>query len=688
VEILLEIGMEEIPARFLKDTLKDIENYIKKEFKDKRIKYSNIKTYGTPRRLVLNVNEVSLKQEDFTEINIGPSKKVAFDDAGEPTKACLGFAKSQGIDVKELEIIDTDKGEYIGVKKHIAGVETKELIPNILRECILNINFKKSMRWGTKKIRFARPIRWILAMMNNELIEFEIEGIKTGLKSFGHRFFGSEFEVESIEDYFNKIKENNVIIDIEERKNKIVESIKSKCTKVGEQVLLDEELLEEVTNLVEYPYPIVGRFNSEFLEVPQEVLIITMQVHQRYFPILDENGKLLPKFVVIRNGIEDSENVKKGNEKVIGARLSDARFFFNEDLKRTLDSFVEDLKNVVYQKDLGTIYEKIERNKELAKYLVDKLNIKELEENILRTVYLSKADLVSNMIGEKEYTKLQGFMGKVYAEKAGEDKDVALGIEEHYFPRYQGDKLPTTLEGAITGIVDKIDTLVGCFGVGLIPTGSKDPYALRRATLGIVNVILNSKLNINLLDLVNKSLDIYESKNILKSSREEVLNQVKEFIKQRVINVFTDLKYSKDYVNAIVEVSFENIIEVEAKLKALVNISKNDNFDDIINLVKRIENISKDYHNTDVKEELLKEEKEKELFNYTEKVKIDIKENLENNDYDNYFDIILNSKNIINEFFDNVMVMDKDENIKNNRLALLKSIYNEFSKVADLKYID
>ncbi|MBZ4683800.1 MAG: glycyl-tRNA synthetase beta chain [Fusobacteriales bacterium] len=688
MEILLEIGMEEIPARFLKDTLKDIENYIKKEFKDKRIKYSNIKTYGTPRRLVLNVNEVSLKQEDFTEINIGPSKKVAFDDAGEPTKACLGFAKSQGIDVKELEIIDTDKGEYIGVKKHIAGVETKELIPNILRECILNINFKKSMRWGTKKIRFARPIRWILAMMNNELIEFEIEGIKTGLKSFGHRFFGSEFEVESIEDYFNKIKENNVIIDIEERKNKIVESIKSKCTKVGEQVLLDEELLEEVTNLVEYPYPIVGRFNSEFLEVPQEVLIITMQVHQRYFPILDENGKLLPKFVVIRNGIEDSENVKKGNEKVIGARLSDARFFFNEDLKRTLDSFVEDLKNVVYQKDLGTIYEKIERNKELAKYLVDKLNIKELEENILRTVYLSKADLVSNMIGEKEYTKLQGFMGKVYAEKAGEDKDVALGIEEHYFPRYQGDKLPTTLEGAITGIVDKIDTLVGCFGVGLIPTGSKDPYALRRATLGIVNVILNSKLNINLLDLVNKSLDIYESKNILKSSREEVLNQVKEFIKQRVINVFTDLKYSKDYVNAIVEVSFENIIEVEAKLKALVNISKNDNFDDIINLVKRIENISKDYHNTDVKEELLKEEKEKELFNYTEKVKIDIKENLENNDYDNYFDIILNSKNIINEFFDNVMVMDKDENIKNNRLALLKSIYNEFSKVADLKYID
>ncbi|MDN5304702.1 MAG: glycyl-tRNA synthetase beta chain [Fusobacteriaceae bacterium] len=688
MEILLEIGMEEIPARFLKDTLKDIENYIKKEFKDKRIKYSNIKTYGTPRRLVLNVNEVSLKQEDFTEINIGPSKKVAFDDAGEPTKACLGFAKSQGIDVKELEIIDTDKGEYIGVKKHIAGVETKELIPNILRECILNINFKKSMRWGTKKIRFARPIRWILAMMNNELIEFEIEGIKTGLKSFGHRFFGSEFEVESIEDYFNKIKENNVIIDIEERKNKIVESIKSKCTKVGEQVLLDEELLEEVTNLVEYPYPIVGRFNSEFLEVPQEVLIITMQVHQRYFPILDENGKLLPKFVVIRNGIEDSENVKKGNEKVIGARLSDARFFFNEDLKRTLDSFVEDLKNVVYQKDLGTIYEKIERNKELAKYLVDKLNIKELEENILRTVYLSKADLVSNMIGEKEYTKLQGFMGKVYAEKAGEDKDVALGIEEHYFPRYQGDKLPTTLEGAITGIVDKIDTLVGCFGVGLIPTGSKDPYALRRATLGIVNVILNSKLNINLLDLVNKSLDIYESKNILKSSREEVLNQVKEFIKQRVINVFTDLKYSKDYVNAIVEVSFENIIEVEAKLKALVNISKNDNFDDIINLVKRIENISKDYQNTDVKEELLKEEKEKELFNYTEKVKIDIKENLENNDYDNYFDVILNSKNIINEFFDNVMVMDKDENIKNNRLALLKSIYNEFSKVADLKYID
>ncbi|TDT71387.1 glycyl-tRNA synthetase beta chain [Hypnocyclicus thermotrophus] len=688
MEILLEIGMEEIPARFLKDTLKNIENYIKKEFKDKRIKYSNLKTYGTPRRLILNINEVSLKQDDFTETNIGPSKKVAFDDAGEPTKACLGFVKSQGIDVKDLEIIDTEKGEYIGVKKHIAGVETKELIPNILKECILNINFKKSMKWGTKKLRFARPIRWILAMMNDELINFEIEGIKTELKSFGHRFFGSEFKVESIEDYFKKIKENNVIIDIEERKNKIVESIKSKCTKIGEKVLLDEELLDEVTNLVEYPYPIVGRFNSEFLEVPQEVLIITMQVHQRYFPILDENGKLLPKFVVIRNGIEDSENVKKGNEKVIGARLSDARFFFNEDLKRTLDSFVEDLKNVVYQKDLGTIYEKVERNKELAKYLLEKLDIKEIEENILRTVHLSKADLVSNMIGEKEYTKLQGFMGKVYAEKAGEDKEVALGIEEHYYPRYQGDKLPTTLEGALTGIVDKIDTLVGCFGVGLIPTGSKDPYALRRATLGIINVILNSKLNINLLDLVNKSLDIYEKKNILKSTREEVLIKVKEFIKQRIINVFTDLKYSKDFVNAIVEVDFKNIIEIESKLKALVTISKNDNFDDIINLVKRIENIAKNYQNTEVKEELLIEEKEKELYNYTEKIKIDVKENLESTDYNNYFDIILNSKGIINEFFNNVMVMEKDENIKNNRLALLKSIYNEFSKVADLKYIE
>lgn len=688
MDILLEIGLEEIPARFLKPALNDIEKYIKTELKSFRIKHGEVKTYGSPRRLVLTVKEIAEKQEDLSETNMGPSKQVAFDDAGEPTKACLGFAKSQGVDVKELEIIDTNKGEYIGVKKFVKGQETDLLLPEILSNLVKGLNFPKSMRWSTKKTKFARPVRWLLAMTDDKLIEFELEGLKTELKSNGHRFFGKEFEVSSISDYFAKLRENNVIVDIEERKQLIIDSIKNKCAKVGEKVLIDPKLLDEVTNLVEYPYPIVGTFNTEFLEVPQEVLIISMQVHQRYFPILDQDGKLLPKFVVIRNGIEDSEFVKKGNEKVIGARLSDARFFFNEDLKRDLDSFVEQLKTVVYQKDLGTIYEKIERAEKIAEHIVFDHGAEEKKNNILRTVRLAKADLVSNMIGEKEFTKLQGFMGKVYAEKAGEDRDVALGIEEHYFPRYQGDVLPTTLEGAITGVSDKVDTLVGCFGVGLKPTGSKDPYALRRATLGVVNVILNSKLNISISKLIKRSLDLYETKNILKEDAETIYKEVMNFFKQRVVNVLSDKGYRKDIINSIVDIDFDNLLDVEKKTITLEKIAKEAGFEDLVNLVKRVENISKSHKNETVDETLLKEEQEISLNSFSLQLEKDSVEYLDSKKYAEYLLKILDNKDIINNFFDNVMVMDKDEKIKENRLSLLKKLYKNLSRIADIKLID
>ena len=460
MNVLLEIGLEEIPARFLKPSLEDMKNYIEKELKEQRIAFENVITNGTPRRLLIEIKGLSEKQENLDEVNIGPSKNVAFDAIGQPTKACLGFAKSQNVEVSDLDIIDTGKGEYIAVKKFLEGQKTESLLPKILKSLILNLSFPKSMKWGTKKFKFVRPLRWILALVDSQVIPFEVEGIKSSNITRGHRFFGqSEFSVESIEDYYKKVKENFVIINIEERKASIVKQIEDRCVKSNEKVHIEEWLLDEVTNLVEYPYPLVGSFNTEFLEVPQEVLIISMQVHQRYFPILDENGKLLPKFVVVRNGIEESEHVVRGNETVIGARLSDARFFYNEDLKKDMEEFVESLKTVVFQKDLGTIYAKVERSKTLAEYLIKELKSDKLD-SVLRTVHLAKADLMSNMIGEKEFTKLQGFMGHQYAMVAGEDKNVALGIEEHYLPRFQGDSLPTTFEGAIAGIVDKVDTLV------------------------------------------------------------------------------------------------------------------------------------------------------------------------------------------------------------------------------------
>ena len=688
MNVLLEIGLEEIPARFLKPSLEDMKNYIEKELKEQRITFENVLTNGTPRRLVLEIKGLAAKQENLDEVNIGPSKNVAFDAIGQPTKACLGFVKSQNVEVSDLDIIDTGKGEYIAVKKFLEGKNTEILLPEILKGLILNLSFPKSMKWGTKKFKFARPLRWILALVDNDIISFEVEGIKSGNITRGHRFFGqSEFSVESIEDYYKKIKENYVLINIEERKASIVKQIEDRCVKNNEKVHIEDWLLDEVTNLVEYPYPLVGSFNTEFLEVPQEVLIISMQVHQRYFPILDENGKLLPKFVVVRNGIEESAHVVRGNETVIGARLSDARFFYNEDLKKDMEEFVESLKTVVFQKDLGTIYAKVERTKLLAEYLTQELKSDKLD-SVLRTVHLSKADLMSNMIGEKEFTKLQGFMGHQYAMMAGEDKNVALGIEEHYLPRFQGDSLPTTFEGAITGISDKVDTVVGCFGVGLKPSGSKDPYALRRATLGIVNVLLNSKLSISLKGLIEKSLEIYEENNILKASKSEIFNDVYEFFKQRIINVFSDKGYKKDIVNAVVNVNFDNLVELEHKVQTLEKVSIEPEFTEIINLLKRIENIIKDSKNSEINKELLKDEAEIALVSFSEEFSIKAQTELSNNNYEKYFKDILAGKTIINNFFESVMVMDKDEAIKNNRIAILKLLDNAFKKVADIKVIE
>jgi glycyl-tRNA synthetase beta chain len=688
VKILLEIGMEEIPARFLKPALKDIEKHIKSEFKNQRINFESLKTFGTPRRLVLLVDGIDEQQEDLNIVNTGPAKEVAYGVNGELTRAGLGFAKSQGIDPNDLEILETPKGEYISVRKFIEGKNVKELLPGILKDLVTGLTFQKSMRWSDLSIKFARPIQWFLAMADDQLIEFEIEGIKSGLKSQGHRFFGEEFTVTSIEDYFLKLKENNVIVDIEERKQMILDMIQDKCTKSDEKVLVEPELLDEVTNLIEYPYPIVGTFNSEFLEVPQEVLIISMQVHQRYFPILDKDGKLLPKFVVIRNGISYSEHVKKGNEKVLSARLSDARFFYQEDQKKSLDEFVEKLDTVVFQKDLGTISQKISRSKKLAEYMVEKLCLNDKKDDILRTIHLAKADLVSNMIGEKEFTKLQGFMGAEYALKAGEKEVVSKGIEEHYYPRYQGDKLPQGIEGIITGICDRMDTLVGCFGIGMIPSGSKDPFALRRAALAIVNIILNSELKISLDELTSRMLDILEEDKVLKRPKSEVLNDIMEFFSHRTTNVFADKGHRRDIIKAVITVDCDVLLEVSEKIHTLEKVSQEDGFNDLVLLLKRVGNISKDHSGTIVNSNLLVEDSEKELHSFYVDLDSKTELNLQTKSYEDFFRNILNGKEKINNFFDNVMVMDKDESLKNNRLSLLKALNEIFNRVARLDLVE
>lgn len=688
MRLLFEIGMEELPARFLVQTLKEMKENLEGKLKDKRVKFDEIKTFGTPRRLVILVEGLSETQEDLDILNMGPAKQVAFGENGEISRAGLGFAKSQGVEATDLEIVETPKGEYIAVRKFLKGEATKTLLSDLLKELVLEINFPKSMKWGEKKLRFARPIQWFLALVDEEVVEFEIEGIKSGKTSRGHRFFGSNFEVNTVDEYFEKIKENNVIVDIEERKNLIKTLIKENCEDANEKVLIDEELLNEVTNLVEYPYPIVGTFNSDFLEVPQDVLIISMQVHQRYFPILDSEGKLLPKFVVIRNGIENSDQVRTGNEKVLSARLADARFFYHEDLKKPLIENVEKLKNVVFQKDLGTIYNKIERAQKVAEYLVDTIGMEERKENVLRTLLLSKADLVSNMIGEKEFTKLQGFMGADYALKSGEDEAVAKGIEEHYYPRYQGDVLPKGIEGIVAGICDRLDTLCGCFGVGIIPSGSKDPFALRRAALGIVNIILEANLNISLEALVEKSLSTLEESGVLKRDKTEVKTEVMDFFKQRALNVFTEIGYPKDVVSAVVDKNYDNLVETLLKIKSVDEFTKMDSFNNLVALMKRVGNISKGFAGDIVDPSLLKEEVEKELFEKTNEVSRLAEEKLNEKDYIGYLNTILTTEDVINRYFESIMVMDKDESIKNNRLSQLNVIGDIFNKIVNLTLIE
>jgi len=685
MRLLFEIGMEENPARFLEPALAELKKNFIQKCKAERILHGEVHIYGTPRRLILCAEKVAEQQEDLNELNIGPAKSIAFLN-GEMTRAGIGFAKSQGIAPADLEIIQTDKGEYIAARKALKGQATKLLLPELLKSLVLELSFPKSMKWSDLKIRFARPIEWFLAMADSEVVEFEIEGMKSSNRSKGHRFFGKEFEVASVEDYFIKIRENNVIIDIQERKKMIREEILSKIAE-DEQVVIEEGLLSEVTNLVEYPYPIVGSFNSDFLEVPQEVLIISMEVHQRYFPILDKHGKLLPKFVVIRNGIEDSDNVRIGNEKVLSARLADARFFYKEDLRSPLENNVEKLKHVVFQKDLGTIYQKIMRIEEICEFLLSKLHLEEKRETVLRTAYLAKADLVSNMIGEKEFTKLQGFMGADYALKFGEKEEVSKGIREHYYPRFQGDELPQGMEGILVGIADRLDTLVGCFGVGVIPSGSKDPFALRRAALGIVNIILHSKLDISLRDLVNVSLDSLEKDGVLKRDRVEVEKEVMEFFKQRLSNIFSE-KMDRDIVAAVLEVQAEDAMDAFTRMQALKVFLSQEGAKDLLDLVKRVGNISKEAKSTEVNVSLFQQEEEKALYAFTEQAKNEIESLMNDKNYTAYLMAVLASKEIVTTYFNAVKVMDDNEGLQKNRVSQLALLYSLYQKLADLNLLE
>ena len=669
MRLLFEIGVEELPSRYVLKASKDLLENLKKELNKERIKFSGDVEFNSPRRMAVYISEISEKQDDFYEKKMGPSVSVAYKD-GILTQAAKGFIQSQGLTENDIKIEKTDKGEYIYVEKNLKGVYTKDIISDILVRTIKSIEFDKNMKWGKRSFRFARPIKWILATLDDEVIDFEFEGVKSGNRTRGMRLYGNQdILISDSSKYESELLKEYVVVDPIKRRQMVIDSVKNNCENDGDKAIINDYLLDEVYNLVEYPFAIKGEFNKDYLKLPEDIITITMETHQRYFPVKDSNGNLVNKFILIRNAPEFSELVKKGNEKVIEPRLSDAKFFFDEDLKIKLDDMVEKLKQVTFQKDMGTIFDKIERSTKIAKYLIDDLSLSN-EEDILRTIYLAKADLVSNVISEKEFTKLQGFMGSVYAKHEGEKENVSKGIFEHYLPRYQGDILPETMEGAIVSISDKLDTVIGCFAVGLIPTSSKDPYALRRATQGIVLTAINSGLNFDYIKLINKAYEIFSSdKKVL---NENAVKNVVDFFKSR-LEAQLQTRFSKNLISYQINKE-SKIIDLVSKIEYLEKLSKTDDFEVLINLIKRLKNISKNIKK-EVNIDLFNKKEEEDLYDIISKLNGNIED----------INILLESKDIINNFFENVIINDDDENIRNNRLALVDKIVNKLDLIIDIK---
>ena len=638
---------------------------------------------ATPRRLVLVVKGVAEQQADAEITTMGPAKKVAFNADGTPTKAGEGFARGQGVDASALAIVATEKGEYVSVTKKEIGVPTAGLLAEILPRLINNIPFKKSMRWGDQEVRFARPMHWIVALFDGIVIPFSFGNIQSGSMSRGHRFMANTtFPVRDLAHYLEECASHFVIPEPDKRKEIIRREVERVAKAAGGTVLPDEGLLEQVTYLVEYPSAVHGTFSEEFLAVPREVLITSMREHQRYFSLVDENGKLLPGFITINNTLtEDPSVVVKGNERVLRARLSDARFFFEEDKKVSLENRVESLKSVLYQAKLGTSYEKMERFRALAEELADQLQ-PILKSKVAQAATLCKADLVTGMVGE--FPEVQGIMGREYALLQGIDPEVANAIAEHYLPNQAGGDLPASDIGALVSIADKLDTICGCFSVGLIPTGSADPYALRRAALGIINIILDRRYKLSLQVLVTKALDQLEKKST--RPRQEVTSDVLNFFEDRFINLMA-MKYPVDVVDAAFSASRDDLVAASLRIAALADLKNRPDFEPLAVAFKRVCNIVKEPVTVPVDEVLFQDPAEGKLFQAFTCVRSSVEDLVAAGDYLGALTRIATLKDVVDDFFDSVMVMAEEERVKNNRLALLQEIKGLFKDIADFAKI-
>lgn len=693
-ELFLEIGTEEIPAGFVPKALEEMGILVKKEFSSLRVGHGEVKTFGTPRRLVLSVLDVAERQEDISLQVMGPAIKVAFDENGKLSRAAEGFARSQGVDASQLKVVETPKGEYLAVQKEEKGRTTAKLLEELLPRIISSISFRKSMRWGDLDVRFARPVHWIVALLDGEVVPFTFGSVKSGNESRGHRFMAPDaFKVSGLSDYLEKTEKAFVIVDPEKRRELIMEQVNQLNASVSGLKIVTEDLpetvnymdlLDTVNYLVEYPVGVLGGFDREFLSLPEEVLITSMKEHQKYFYIKERTGgKLLPYFIAISNtDARDMAVVRSGNERVLRARLSDARFFFEEDRKVPLKDRVEKLKGIVFQAKLGTSYEKMERFRAAAEFLADSLDVS-ARPAASRAAYLCKADLVTGMVGE--FPKLQGIMGREYARLSGEDEMVASAIYEHYLPAFAGDRLPSSNAGAFVSIADRIDTICGSIGIGQIPTGTTDPFALRRHTIAIINIIIDKNYRISLSRLIDKSLELLKGK--ITRPEGDVKKDVMEYIKVRLQNILTSDGHSPDVVDAVLSADFDDVVRSVKIVKALSGLKNRPDFEPLAIAFKRAVNITKGTSRKAVDTALFKHESERELYRQANRVRENVSISTGKEDFDSALLETATIKGAVDDFFDGVLVMDRDEKIKENRLALLWEVSDIFSGLADFSKI-
>ena len=679
-EMLFEIGTEEIPAGFIPPALQNLHSIFAGHLKNLGLAHGRIETKGTPRRLTVWIDELAAKQEDRRDEIIGPPKSAAFDKNGQPTRAAEGFAQTKGVTVEELQIVTTPKGEYLMAVVEKKGESTEKLLATLLPQIIGELPFPKSMRWGSGRTAFARPIQWLLALYGGKEIPFTVNGLCSGNTSRGHRFMSpAEVVVTDFRQYQQVLAEKHVMVDPVSRRQAVFDTVKAAAEEAGGRVLGDDELLDTVCNLVEEPHPVCGTFEERFLALPEEVLITSMREHQKYFAVIDQNDRLLPCFIAVNNtGVRDLRLAAEGHQRVIRARLEDALFFFKEDRQHRLEDRVQQLSGIVFQRKLGTMLEKTVRITSLAGWLAECLDPAQ-KPTAERAAYLAKADLLTEMVGE--FPTLQGVMGREYAKMQGESEEVAVAIHEHYMPVRAGSQLPGTEAGIIVSLADRMDTLAGCFGIGETPSGTADPFGLRRLAIGLLHTIEHRNIHLSLASFVDQALSLYGDK--LTVAPEEAKNSLLAFIQGRFVNDQISKGISQGTVEAAVSVQFDDPRDCLNRIHALQNISSQEAFTLLAGSFKRVKNIIKENTDTAISPDLLGEKAEKDLHEALLKVRDAVIPLVAAKDYEGALLRILTMKESIDVFFDQVMVMADDAAIRQNRLALLTAVAQLFLRVGD-----